>query len=67
MHLQQKLDHIRYGLMLTALGSGIWLMATMNASFEYWVIPAVAFVMSAVFYGALHMIDEDIEEEVNAE
>lgn len=62
MHLQQKLDTIRYGLMLTALGSGIWLMATMNARFEYWVIPAVAFVMSAVFYGALHLIDEDIEE-----
>ena len=62
MHLQQKLDTIRYGLMLTALGSGIWLMATMNASFEYWVIPAVAFVMSAVFYGSLHIIDEDIEE-----
>ncbi|MEJ6529625.1 hypothetical protein [Exiguobacterium sp. USCH10] len=62
MHLQQKLDTIRYGLMMTALGSVIWLMATMNARFEYWVIPAVAFVMSTVFYGALHMIDEDIEE-----
>lgn len=62
MHLQQKLDHIRYGLLLTALGSGLWLMATMNASFEYWVIPAVAFIMSAVFYGALHYIDEEIEE-----
>lgn len=62
MHLQQKLDTIRYGLMLTALGSGLWLMATMNSRFEYWVIPAVAFVMSAVFYGALHLIDEDTEE-----
>ncbi|EPE60863.1 putative membrane protein [Exiguobacterium sp. S17] len=65
MHLQQKLDHIRVGLMLTALGSGLWLMATMNSRFEYWVIPAVAFVMSAVFYGALHLIDEDIEEGVS--
>ncbi|MCT4786613.1 hypothetical protein ACFQO8_03690 [Exiguobacterium aestuarii] len=62
MHLQQKLDTVRYGLLLTALGSGVWLLLTMNARFEYWVIPAVAFVMSAVFYGALHMIDEDIEE-----
>lgn len=63
MHLQEKLDHIRYGLLLTALGSGIWLMATMNASFEYWVIPAVAFVMSAVFYAALHLIDEEVNAE----
>lgn len=63
MHLQQKLDHIRYGLLLTALGSGLWLVATMNASFEYWVIPAVAFVMSAVFYGALHLIDEEVNAE----
>ena len=62
MHLQQKLDHIRYGLLLTALGSGLWLLLTMNARFEHWVIPAVAFIMSAVFYGALHLIDEDIEE-----
>lgn len=62
MHLQQKLDTIRYGLLLTAFGSGLWLLLAMNASFEYWVIPAVAFVMSAVFYGALHMIDEEIEE-----
>jgi len=62
MHLQQKLDHIRYGLMLTAFGSGLWLLLTMNASFEYWVIPAVAFVIRAVFYGALHLIDEEIEE-----
>lgn len=66
MHLQQKLDTIRYGLMMTAFGSGVWLLLTMNARFEYWVIPAVAFVMSAVFYGTLHMIDEDIDEEVNA-
>lgn len=62
MHLQQKLDTIRYGLMMTAFGSGLWLLLTMNARFEYWVIPAVAFVMSVVFYGALHLIDEDIEE-----
>ena len=65
MHLQQKLDTIRYGLMLTALGSVFWLLLTMNERFEYWVIPAVAFVMSAVFYGALHLIDEDIEEEAS--
>lgn len=65
MHLQQKLDTIRYGLMMTAFGSGLWLLLTMNASFEYWVIPAVAFVMSAVFYGALHLIDEEIEEGVS--
>ena len=60
MHLQQKLDTIRYGLLLTALGSGVWLLLTMNARFDYWVTPAVAFVMSAVFYGALHMIEEGV-------
>lgn len=63
MHLQQKLDTIRYGLLLTALGSGLWLLLTMNASFEYWVIPAAAFMMSAVFYGALHLIDEEVNAE----
>lgn len=62
MHLQQKLDTIRCGLILTLFVSGIWLLFTMNARFEYWVIPAVAFVMSAVYYGALHLIDEEIEE-----